>query len=301
MQHLDLTYKEVYPRIFVYTNLFPDHQALHKIMQRSEEQSRGKGIYTEWTDWFVFGTYCHSRTTAYSIDEIQKEVRNGVDYDFNLYRDELNLYERLNEAVTAAISNYTAVNNVIIPKKSYITNQNIARYNPEVDTGNGRTMQYHTDYNIGEWYWPGEKFLLTATTYMNDDYEGGELMFSVGSDTFTYKPNAGEIVVFPSGSPLYPGNEPYFHAVEKIKNNSKFLVRMYLKHSAEGEQKWYDGEQKYGKEAWYKIAKERSSGHSSIVIEDDLKLCSALLTKLYGIPMDSYLANNGLFYDEDEI
>ena len=36
MQHLDLTYKEVYPRIFVYTNLFPDHQALHKIMQRSE-------------------------------------------------------------------------------------------------------------------------------------------------------------------------------------------------------------------------------------------------------------------------
>ena len=301
MQHLDLTYKEVYPRIFVYTNLFPDHQALHKIMQRSEEQSRGKGIYTEWTDWFVFGTYCHSRTTAYSIDEIQKEVINCVDYDFNLYRDELNLYERLNEAVTAAISNYTAVNNVIIPKKSYITNQNIARYNPEVDTGNGRTMQYHTDYNIGEWYWPGEKFLLTATTYMNDDYEGGELMFSVGSDTFTYKPNAGEIVVFPSGSPLYPGNEPYFHAVEKIKNNSKFLVRMYLKHSAEGEQKWYDGEQKYGKEAWYKIAKERSSGHSSIVIEDDLKLCSALLTKLYGIPMDSYLANNGLFYDEDEI
>ena len=126
-------------------------------------------------------------------------------------------------------------------------------------------------------------------------------MFSVGSDMFKYKPNAGEIVVFPSGSPLYPGNEPYFHAVEKIKNNSKFLVRMYLKHSAEGEQKWYDGEQKYGKEAWYKIAKERSSGHSSIRVEPEPKLCSALLTKLYGIPIDSYTVNNNLFYDEDEI
>jgi hypothetical protein len=301
MQHLDLTYKEVYPRIFVYTNLFPDHQALHKIMQKSEEQSRGKGIYTEWTDWFIFGKYCHSKSPDYAVDEIEKHVKNGVDYDYSLYRNEIKLYEGLNQSVTAAISNYIAVNNVILPKNSYISDQNIGRYNPGVNSGNGRTMQYHTDYNIGEWYWPGEKFLLTATTYMNDDYEGGELSFSVGSDTFKYKPNAGEIVVFPSGSPLYPGNEPYFHAVETIKNNSKFLVRMYLKHSAEGEQKWYDGEQKYGKEAWYKMAKERSSGHSSIVIENELKLCSALLTKLYGIPMDDYIVNNGLFYDEDEI
>ena len=77
---------------------------------------------------------------------------------------------------------------------------------------------------------------------------------------------------------------------------------MYLKYSAEGEQKWYDGEQKYGKEVWYKIAKERSHRHNLIrVSENKTRLCSALLTKLYGIPIDSYEVDENLFYDEDEI
>jgi hypothetical protein len=163
-------------------------------------------------------------------------------------------------------------------------------------------MQYHTDYGIGEWYWPGEKFLLTATTYMNDDYEGGEIMFSIGDEIIKYKPQAGEIIVFPSGSPLYPGGEPYFHAVDGIKKSSKFLVRMYLKHSTKGEKKWYDGEEKYGKEEWYEIAKKRAEGHNSIgVFGYKPRLCSALVTKLYGIPIESYEVKEDIFYDEDEI
>ena len=302
MQSLDLTYKEIYPKIFVYTNLFPDHKSLHEIMKKSEENSSGKAIYTEWTDWFIFGKYCHSKFPDSVIEEIEECIKNGFNYNFNLYRAELLLYNRLNEAVNCAISNYIAINNVVLPENCYISDQNIGRYNPGVDTGEGKTMQYHTDYGIGEWYWPGEKFLLTATTYMNDDYEGGELMFSIGSDVIKYKPKAGEIVVFPSGSPLYPGGEPYFHGVGGIKKNSKFLVRMYLKHSAKGEKKWYDGEQKYGKEEWYKIAKERAEGHNSIAVFDDKpRLCSALVTKLYNIPIESYEVKKNVFYDEDEI
>lgn len=286
----------------MYTNLFSDHKSLYDIMKKSQENSSGKAIYTEWTDWFIFGKYCHSRFPDLVIEEIEQYVKNGDDYNFNLYKEELLLYNRLNEAVTAAISNYVAINNVSLPENSYISDQNIGRYNSGVDTGEGKTMQYHTDYGIGEWYWPGEKFLLTATTYMNDDYEGGELMFSVGSDIIKYKPNAGEIVVFPSGSPLYPGNEPYFHGVDGIKKGNKFLVRMYLKHSAKGQKKWYDGEIKYGKEEWYKIAKDRAEGHNSILVfENKPKLCSALITKLYGIPIESYEVRENIFYDEDEI
>jgi hypothetical protein len=301
MLHLDLSYKEIYPRIFVYTNMFPDFKNLHHIMHLSEEGSSGKAIYSEWTDWFIFGKYCHSNGFNSFFEEIEKSIKDNSTYDFNLCKLELLLYSRINESVSAAISNYVAVNNVTLPRESYITAQNIGRYDSDVDTGEGKTMQYHTDYNIGEWYWPGDKFLITATTYMNDDYDGGEIMFSIGSDIIKYKPKAGEIIVFPSGSPLYPGGEPYFHAVAGIKNGKKSIVRMYVKHVEEGTEKWYDGEKQYGKEQWYEIAKARSEGHNSIAVPDgEKKICSALITKLYNIPYDSYQIKDNVFYDEDE-
>ena len=271
-------------------------------MQRSEDESQGKGVFHKWTDWFIFGRYCSSRSYKFVIEDIEQSFKDGTGYDFNLYEEELLLHNRLNEAVTAAISSYVSINDVALPENSYISDQNIGRYNPGVDSGEGKTMQYHTDYGIGEWYWPGEKFLLTATTYMNDDYEGGEIMFSIGDEIIKYKPQAGEIIVFPSGSPLYPGGEPYFHGVDGIKKSSKFLVRMYLKYSTKGEKKWYDGEEKYGKEEWYEIAKKRAEGHNSIAVFDyKPRLCSALVTKLYGIPIESYEVKEDIFYDEDEI
>jgi hypothetical protein len=302
MSIINLNYKEIYPKIFVYTDLFPDAKNLHDIMKMSEKRSDGRGIYTEWTDWFIFGKYCHSRSNDQVLFEIDQDIKNKKEYNFDLYRQELILYNRIKESVNSAISHYIAINNVPVPVSSHITEQNIGRYDPGVDSGEGKTMQFHTDYSIGEWYWPGEKFLITATTYMNDDYDGGELMFSIGSDIISYKPKAGEIVVFPSGSPIYPGGEPYFHAVGGIKNGDKSLVRMYLKYVTDGEPKWYKGEEKYGKEEWYSIAKSRAEGHNSIAVFEGVpKLCSSLITKLYGIPADSYDHKTNVFYDEDEI
>jgi hypothetical protein len=302
MSIINLNYKEIYPKIFVYTDLFPDAKNLHDIMKMSEKRSDGRGIYTEWTDWFIFGKYCHSRYNDQVLFEIDQDVKNKKEYNFDLYRQELILYNRIKESVNSAISHYIAINNVPVPVNSHITEQNIGRYDAGVDSGEGKTMQFHTDYSIGEWYWPGEKFLITATSYMNDDYDGGELMFSIGSDIISYKPKAGEIVVFPSGSPIYPGGEPYFHAVGGIRNGDKSLVRMYLKYITDGEPKWYKGEEKYGKEEWYNIAKLRAEGHNSIAVFEGVpKLCSSLITKLYGIPADSYDHKTNVFYDEDEI
>lgn len=302
MNNLDLSYKEIYPKIFVYEKLYPDHVYLHRIMQESEKISSGKYVYSPWVDWFIFGKYCHSKSTDVVIEEMKSSYMNDKDYDIDFLKKELFLFNRLNESVTAAISHYVASNKIELPEGSYISDQNIARYDPNVDSGEGKTMQYHTDYAIGEYYWPGEKFFLTATSYMNDDYLGGEIMFSVGSDIIKYKPKAGSIVVFPSGSPIYPGKEPYFHAVAGIKNSSKSLVRMYVKHHVDGDQKWYDGIKQYGEEEWLKLAKERSEGHSTIgVFDDKPKYCSALLSKLYGIPIDSYDVKKDIFYYEDEI
>jgi len=299
---VDYSYNEIFPKIFVYKKLYPDHNILYELMKNSLFQSYGYGAYTSWDDWFIFGKYCHAKSIEQITLDIQKKLEEDRDYNFHLLDQELYLHKRLTEAVASAIANYVSINSIELPADSFITKENIGRYNPGVDSGEGKTMQYHTDYGIGEWYWPGEKFLLTATSYMNDDYDGGEIIFSVGSELISYKPEAGDIIVFPSGSPLYPGNEPYFHSVAGIRGGHKFLVRTYLKHIVEGHEKWYQNEEKYGKEKWYEIAKSRAEGHNTIAIFDGQpKICSALITKLYGIPIDTYEVKQNVFYDDDEI
>jgi hypothetical protein len=54
--------------------------------------------------------------------------------------------------------------------------------------------------------WPGYKHWLTCNIYINDNYEGGGLSFKVFTneteyDHFSYKPSAGDALVFPSHDP----------------------------------------------------------------------------------------------------
>ncbi len=64
--------------------------------------------------------------------------------------------------------------------------------------------------------------------YFNDDYKKGGVIFNIEGDRIRYKPNAGDVIVFPSGSPLFPGNKKYLHAVETAYEKNKFISRNYI-------------------------------------------------------------------------
>ena len=309
--HFNTEHKEIYPYIYVYKNLLPDYEVLANVMQESEKENIN-GIISEWTDWAIFGKYSHVN----GMGNLRNFLSNNFDANKNLdiYLDEMYLLERLTQANIAALTDYIAKNNVPVPENAYIPNPNLGRYNPGVDTGEGKAMQFHTDYALGEWYWPGEKFLVTCTTYLNDDYNGGEIVFAIKEDIICYKPEAGDILVFPSGSPTFPGGEPYFHGVNMVEDNSKLLVRNYLRYISPPTQKWIDGEKKYGKEQWYEIAQKRSEGHNSITVvyedtgqsinfknmesnRDISRYASGLLTDLYGIDPSSYIKKDNVSYE----
>lgn len=61
--------------------------------------------------------------------------------------------------------------------------------------------------------------LLSMIFYLNDDYEGGELVFP--RQGIEYKPVAGDAIVFPSGF-------PYPHAVKPVTKGRRYAVIAFL-------------------------------------------------------------------------
>lgn len=229
-------YQEIYPHIFVYKNFFPDHKRLYQVLKDSSYNSDGKFVLSEWKDWFVFGSYCYEKNIDYSNDRLLNNFYNETPVQFDgLFNEEYNLTLRVKGAAVQAISHYIGANSVKLPENSFFSKPNYAKYRPEIVIGFNKTqemtMNFHTDYNIGEWFWENENFLITSTIYMNDNYNGGEICFFINGDFVTYKPAAGDVLVFPSGSPLYaPDNNPYFHAVNKVYDGEKYLIRSYVKY-----------------------------------------------------------------------
>lgn len=268
----NLEYKEIYPHIFIYKNLFSDHEKLHSIMQESSHTSDGQFLLGKWKPWFVFGSYADQKYIEllnHPIDygKLKEEMR--FDGLFNL---EFHLAMRINGSVFQALTHYVGVNKVKLPPKSFIAKPNYAKYVSGVNIGvrdsQELTMNYHTDYSVGEWFWENENFLVTATTYLNDNYDGGEISFFINGQIITYKPQAGDVLVFPSGSPLYaPGKNPYFHGVYKVTSGSKYLIRSYIRYPQAGNDLWHKNVEKYSESEWRKIAHEMSKGHNTISFE----------------------------------
>jgi hypothetical protein len=112
------------------------------------------------------------------------------------------------------------------------------------------TMQYHTDHITSQKDMPGDKFFLTCTMYINDDYDGGDIEFYIDGQLINHKPAAGDILVFPS-------TQPYFHGVKTINTNEKFFVRNFIMTPHNGTEEWLANQRKYGAYRWAKTEAER--------------------------------------------
>ena len=56
---------------------------------------------------------------------------------------------------------------------------------------------------------------FSMITYLNDDYEGGEIHFK--NQNVTIKPSAGSLIMFPS-------QEPFIHEVLPIKKGIRYMM-----------------------------------------------------------------------------
>ena len=146
------------------------------------------------------------------------EYRDCVDYKFkktdlmpyqsdksiklqNLWQD---VYDRKKEAV----QDYCRMFN--IADLRYWEAFNFIKYEP------GNHFQEHHDHSFSY------NCTVSLVGYVNDDYEGGELYFRLQG--ITYKPEAGDLVIFPS-------NYMYPHQAMPVKSGTKYSIVTMLDYS----------------------------------------------------------------------
>ena len=253
---------ELYPNILVYKNMFKDIRKSYKVLTDSLIESEDR-VFSPWTKWSIFGEYLSPIIPSFSLggrygglenietktenQEKQKEFAIEMMENFHLvtedYIKRYNINVDLNDVYTDEQENLTPV--------WRWTGGTIGKYhisNEEEQHG----MRYHSDYMREQADAPGYKFVITCTIYFNDDYEGGEVDFNMGNKLFKYKPEAGDLLVFPSGHPdfLTEDGKPYLHGVMPSYNKNKFLARMYWQKYQKGTDEWYAKEKEFGKEKW---------------------------------------------------
>lgn len=253
---------EIYPKIFVYKGLYKDINSIYKALKESDGAD---GLLSPWTKWSIFGEYI-SPTFKHSVDMLPPEVIEQIETKTEKEKEHKDIILEIFANFYKATEDYILKNNVdfdrnkIIPnikdkKNNFIkewqtSGPSIARYHENVK--DSIAMTYHTDYIREPIISPGHKFAITALTYFNDDYEGGEIDFIANGEAYMYKPEAGDILVFPSGHPefLMSENSIYLHGVMPSYKKSKYLARMYWMKYSLGSLDWFENEKKYGKEKW---------------------------------------------------
>lgn len=127
-----------------------------------------------------------------------------------------------------------------------------AKKEEDITTAAGGSAKYvlpfHTDFHYETADQKGLKPAITVTMYFNDDYEGGDIEYRVFNKTFdkalidgvnmvdketgetvpgfNYRPQAGDIIIFPS-------RMPYYHGVKKVTKGQKLFLRTFWMYNQE--------------------------------------------------------------------
>jgi hypothetical protein len=253
-----LKHIELYPKIFVYKGLFKDISKTMEILEDETEEA----LFSPWTQWSRFGEYMNPLFKDYPHTMSIEEIRNIETKTENEEVQKLAVLEVF-ENFHLATQDYINKNSVEFNKDTVLVNREgesfnlwttngpaIARYRTDIE--DHLAMAYHSDFCREPIVSPGYKFAITALTYFNDDYTGGEIDFIVDGEAYMYKPEAGDYLIFPSGHPdiLTKEGQVYLHGVMPAKGEKKYISRMYWMKYEIGEDEWFEKEAEFGKDVW---------------------------------------------------
>ena len=242
----------IYPKVIVYHNLLKDTDKIIDLIKSNKFSNK-------WQDWspkgniMIIDDFGQFDIIESEEEKYEKEIFQNIKKAFQIsskdfieqYKDSLGWPQFIN-------SWDIEDNNWIKSGISFLKYDPTEKIQDKLYKEKPFAMEYHTDTHEFDLESPGNKFIITVTMYLNDDYEGGEISFldEVNNKIINYKPEKGDITIFPSGS-------PYYHGVTKIFKNERYLLRMFWFWNYEGSNDWHLNKNKYGEEKWKIIEKKR--------------------------------------------
>lgn len=296
---MEFTVEEIYPRILVYNNIFEDPQRMYDIVKRIDTQDNQ--LFESWKEWYTFGMKVEDfgiwfdRTKNETIpvtdiepkNEIQEEqkyfitqlingfhkVNNDYIKKFNVDVDLSATSKPINPLPRGEADDFRTFEETV--KTWRWTGPSLCKYFVDAGKGEDLEMNYHSDYIREPITTPGYKFAITTTTYINDDYEGGDLDFVIDNKLVGYKPKMGDFVVFPSGHPqiLTEDGKVYLHGVKNSYKTEKYFTRLYWTKFHAGDPLWFENEERYGKEEWSKMQGPLMEEYRLSVQKKDIDKC----------------------------
>ncbi len=217
--------EKLHEKVYYYKNVVSDPEKLIRFIEETEAEKYSKFI-TPWEEWsacsgemYVYGN--HKRIKMLKLDEIlqkcPEDILEDSKYIFNEIFDGfknvcLDYAEKVNEESKLILMTDTA----------------IKRYEA------GTFMGSHFDQQEGD-----KRLKYSLVMYLNDDYEGGQISFTIKDGvltstdhaasediddprnkeriTFSLKPEAGSVIIFPS-------EPPYSHTAHLVKSGLKYMV-----------------------------------------------------------------------------
>jgi 2OG-Fe(II) oxygenase superfamily len=260
---------KLYDQVNVYPNAIKNVKEHVKMLESSEFEVGGKYYFNEWQDWYGIG----SMMNIGMLNENENPINSFLGNDHA--EKQLQFMKDCKNAFFSSTKDYMEEYNIQLPDWNPKPNWqrsglSVCRYditkNPE-----HLALEYHTDTHEFDLESPGQKFAITCTMYLNDDYEGGEVSYlnEKEGEVVTWKPKAGDVIVFPSHS-------PFFHGVHAVSKNVRYLVRTWWFYDYAGSPEWHLNKEKYGESEWLEMErirkdKEFHSGkwHRHVVYEGE--------------------------------
>lgn len=217
--------EKMFDKVYYYKNVISDPQKLIDLIEKTEDDSYSKFI-TKWEEWsacsgemYVYGN--HKRIKMLKIDEILQKCPEDI------LEDSKYMFSEIFDGFKNVCLDYAEKVNEE-SKLILMTDTAIKRYEP------GTFMGSHFDQQEGD-----TRLKYSLVMYLNDDYEGGEISFSIKDGvltstdyaasedindprneeriTFSIKPEAGSVIIFPS-------EPPYSHTAHLVKSGLKYMV-----------------------------------------------------------------------------
>jgi hypothetical protein len=201
-------------KVYYYTDVIEDPKKLVDAIENDNEDP--------WGEWMA----CSGQAYVYGTD------KNISLSDAN---DEKNnyIYSTLQKAFDDVARDYAKAQGITDEPKLFPVYP-IKKYEA------GTFMGAHFDQQEGD-----ERLKVSFVMYLNDDYEGGEISFTIASPggilkearppadfsnaekginyTFAIKPKAGSIIVFPP-------SPPYHHTAHLVKSGEKIMIPQHWIH-----------------------------------------------------------------------